>query len=244
MLKKFTADQINYLKYYVYIYMDPDTREIFYVGKGKGNRVFAHLSEEKISDKTNKISDIKLRGKEPIIEILIHGLEDEETALKVESAVIDLIGLGNLTNIVKGHNSNLYGRLTLDQLIQRYQNEVANIEEPSLLIRINQVFKYGMTAQELYDATRARWKIGYDRDKVEYAFAIYDGVIQEVYKVAAWFKAGETYVDLSRFDGGDDRWEFVGSLAEADIREKYLNKSVTHLFRKGDQNPFKYVNIK
>jgi hypothetical protein len=40
------------LKYYVYIYSNPKTDEIFYVGKGKGNRVFAHLQEQSDGKKT------------------------------------------------------------------------------------------------------------------------------------------------------------------------------------------------
>jgi hypothetical protein len=51
---KFTIEQTEFLKYYVYIYMDPDTKEIFYVGKGKGNRVFSHLNDGSDSDKVKK----------------------------------------------------------------------------------------------------------------------------------------------------------------------------------------------
>ena len=42
----------NALKYYVYIYAHPLTHEIFYVGKGKGGRVFNHLQEENESEKS------------------------------------------------------------------------------------------------------------------------------------------------------------------------------------------------
>jgi hypothetical protein len=37
------ADVARKLKYYVYLYVHPETREVFYVGKGKGRRVAAHL---------------------------------------------------------------------------------------------------------------------------------------------------------------------------------------------------------
>ncbi|QEY21607.1 hypothetical protein D0S48_13550 [Psychrobacillus sp. AK 1817] len=43
MNRQFSKEVINKLKYYVYIYSDPETEEIFYVGKGIGNRVFSHL---------------------------------------------------------------------------------------------------------------------------------------------------------------------------------------------------------
>ena len=98
MIKNFSPNTINALEYYVYVYSDPDTKEPFYVGKGKGNRVFTHLDEQSENDKVHKINEIRERGEEPIIEILAHGL-DNETALKVEAAAIDLIGIKNLTNI-------------------------------------------------------------------------------------------------------------------------------------------------
>lgn len=243
MIRKFTNEQIKYLKYYVYIYMDPDTKEIFYIGKGKNNRVFSHLFDTTENEKTKKIKQIRERGKEPDIEVLIHGLEDEETALKVEAAVIDLIGVKGLTNVQKGHQSKMFGRIAIDKLIQRYNNEVAEIEEPSILIRINKLFRYGMSQQELYDATRGHWKVGIDKDKVQLAFAVYNGIVQEVYKVAAWFEAGTTYMGERTLER-EGRWEFVGRIANEEIRHKYLNKSAAHYFKKGAINPFVYVNIK
>lgn len=97
MIKEFSHKTIEALGYYVYVYSDPDTRRPFYVGKGKGNRVFNHMDDQSENEKVRKINDIKARGKEPNIEILAHGL-DEETAFKVEAAAIDLIGIENLTN--------------------------------------------------------------------------------------------------------------------------------------------------
>ena len=46
-MRKLPNSVINKLKYYVYLYSDPETNEIFYIGKGKGNRVFSHLTENK-----------------------------------------------------------------------------------------------------------------------------------------------------------------------------------------------------
>ena len=40
---------------YVYVYVDPSNDEIFYVGKGKGDRCFAHLSEKSDGDKIQRI---------------------------------------------------------------------------------------------------------------------------------------------------------------------------------------------
>jgi len=241
-INKFSSEIKEYIKYYVYIYIDPDTEEIFYVGKGKGDRVFSHLNDTNENEKTQKILEIRSRGKQPKIEILIHGLEDEEAALKVEAAVIDLIGIDKLTNRVHGFRSSLYGRLSIEQLINRYNKEVANIEEPTLLIRINRLFHYGMTPAELYDVTRGCWVLGPNREKAKYAFAVYDGIVQEVYTILSWFKAGQTFSFRDNSDRGD-RWEFIGNIAPADIRDKYINKSVSHYFKRGNQSPVMYINL-
>lgn len=200
------------------------------------------MKENSKSEKVKRITEIRQRGKEPIIEILTHGLEDEESAFKVEAAVIDLIDIDNLTNIVKGKHSSLFGRMPLEVLLQKYKNEKAVITEPSVLFKIQQKYTYGLDPQKLYDFTRGTWKLSNRRNKAKYAFSIYDNMIQEVYKIASWFPGGTTFLDKSGITC-EGRWEFVGSLASDKIRNKYLNKSVEHYFSKGNQNPIKYINI-
>lgn len=47
----FPSEVIHRLKTYVYRLIDPRDGETFYVGKGKGNRVFAHIHGEQGSQK-------------------------------------------------------------------------------------------------------------------------------------------------------------------------------------------------
>lgn len=93
------------LSYYVYLYIDPRNEQPFYVGKGQGERGLSHLSEEAESRKCARIAELRAEGKEPRIDILAHGLRDEETAFRIEAAIIDLFGLGVLTNEVRGWRS-------------------------------------------------------------------------------------------------------------------------------------------
>ena len=116
-MDKFPKIVATELKYYVYIYSNPLTDEIFYVGKGKGDRVFSHLYEESESEKIKYLADLKLKNLKPKIEILIHGIDDEETALRVEASIIDLIGINKLTNRQSGWRSATYGRMTLQQIV-------------------------------------------------------------------------------------------------------------------------------
>ncbi len=231
------------LKYYVYIYSNPITDEIFYVGKGKGDRVFSHLSEESETEKVKYLSELKLKNLKPKIEILIHGIEDEETALRVEAAIIDLIGINKLTNRQNGWKSATFGRMTLKQIISTYSKQEVEVIESSIFIRINQKFRYSMTEIELYDFTRGQWKISTERaNKAKYAFAIYEGIIQEVYTVLFWLEAGKTLNTRNDTDAAKDRFEFIGNIAEPEIRNKYKYKSVEHYFRRGNANPIMYIN--
>ena len=243
--REFTHKAIENLGYYVYVYSDPDTKIPFYIGKGRGNRCFNHLFLDNDSEKVAKIQELLSQGKEPIIEILVHGV-DEETALKVEAAAIDLIGIENLTNIQKGHHSSVYGRIDVDEINLRYDRQMLaekDITDNVIMIKINQLYHYGMTDFEIYEATRAYWHVNLEQaSKVEYAFSIYDGMVLEVYKIAQWFPAGSCFNSrMEDIDKLNKRYEFVGTIAFEDIRKKYVGKMVSDLFLKGNQNPIKYV---
>lgn len=248
---EFSSYIITELKYYVYIYSHPETNEIFYIGKGKGNRVFSHLKEQSESQKVKYIEQLKNQGLKPKIEILIHGLEDEEIALKVESSIIDLVGIKNLTNKQSGYKSATFGRMTIDQVNSMYNKQPIDITEPAILIKVNQSFRFSMTDVELYDYTRGRWKLNPERAKnAKFGFAVYQGVIQEVYEIHGWHKAGTTestrkpndMPELNSTKSLIGRYEFTGKLAPKEIREKYRLMSVEHIFSKKSQNPIMYVN--
>ncbi len=230
------------LGYYVYLYIDPFDDSIFYVGKGKGTRAFHHLRAHGQSATTQRIRAIRRKGKEPSIEVLVHGIADATTALRIEAAVIDLIGIKNLTNEVKGWGSGIYGRMEIEELRDLYERRGVTIKEPALLIRISRLFRYGMTPVELYDATRAAWAIGKDREKATYAFAVYEGIVREVYAIRQWFPAGATF-SLRNPSGlrRRGRWEFVGTVAPSEMRRRCVGKSVAEYFGKS-RSPFVYVN--
>jgi len=72
------------LVYYVYALIDPINKLPFYFGKGKGNRAYSHLKNEKTNlKKIETIKNIRALGLEPIVGFLIENI-DEKTAYKVE----------------------------------------------------------------------------------------------------------------------------------------------------------------
>jgi hypothetical protein len=43
MKKRLSQKTIEALKFYVYALIDPRTDRVFYIGKGKGSRIYAHV---------------------------------------------------------------------------------------------------------------------------------------------------------------------------------------------------------
>lgn len=100
-----------------------------------------------------------------------------------------------------------------------------------------------MTPLELYEATRGTWKLGERRKGARYAFAVFEGVVREVYEIEAWHRAGTTlYATRDATKLKLDRWEFTGRTAEESIRSEYVGRSVAAFFRRGQQMPTAYVN--
>ena len=119
------------------------------------------------------------------------------------------------------------------------------IIEPVILININRNYRPNMSVHAIYDATHSAWKVDAKRDKPDDAMGIHGGIVREVFAISTWIEGGTTMQHDDR-DGRphirEGRWEFVGQVAEEDIRKKYLGKSVAHDFKPGAQNPIMYIN--
>ena len=240
---RLSSEILKEMKNYVYLLSDPQTNEIFYVGKGKGNRVFSHLKDNSDNPKVKKIKEIQAQGYEPKVEFLVHGVEDEVTIKKIEAAIIDLIGKNKLTNKVGGYESSYFGRMDLEQIKAKYSSDEANITENVVLIKLSKTFRYNMDPMDLYDYTRGVWHVSEGRrESIKYAFAVYDGIIQETYNVLQWFEAGTTFTNRVDIDAWRraQRWEFIGSISEQ-MRKKYRYKSVENYYTLGNRNPIRYT---
>jgi uncharacterized protein len=190
--------------------------------------------------KVARIAAIRKSGNEPRIDILRYGMTNDEASL-VEAAVIDLVGISKLTNLVRGNHNGTLGRITSKELITMLTAKPAKIKHEAILIIVNQLYRSDMTAEELYEATRGIWKIGPRRDKVEFAMAVYQGIVREVYRINKWTPAG-TLIYKTRDSKGfksSGRWEFEGQIA-GDLRDEYVGYSVRRFLGKA-RNPIRYV---
>lgn len=239
-MKKYKLSQstIEKLEHYVYLLINPRNDKVFYVGKGKGNRINQHLLG--VLDKKNKekntikrIREIQNENFKVKTTILRHGLSEKE-ALKLESAVIDLLGKENLTNIVKGYHSKDRGIMSLSDIKIKYEAEEAIIEEPVILININRRYQKNMKPEEIYEATRKHWKISMRRaSRVKIACSVFRGIIREVFIIDRWLPSPAPE---------EKRHMFEGEVAPKDVKAKYINKSVVKYWKRGSQNPIKYIN--
>lgn len=90
-------------QFYVYILARPDDR-VFYVGKGKGKRVFMHDREARSGHKCHKCNVIRKlwkQGKE-YKRYIVFTTENEQEAFNYERELIALHGRKNLCNLTDG----------------------------------------------------------------------------------------------------------------------------------------------
>lgn len=123
---------VEKLGYYVYLLIEPETNQIFYIGKGIGNRIFAHIADaitdETPGDKLDKIKEIYAKGLKVKHIVHRHGLTEKE-AFEIEAALIDFVGLSGLTNQVQGYNSDGRGRMSVAEVIAKYKALIIEISE-------------------------------------------------------------------------------------------------------------------
>src|SRR3990167_644699 len=234
-MSKLTQSTIEKLEYYVYLLKDPINNEVFYVGKGKGNRINSHSLEalvvgENKSTKIQRIKSITATHRDIKLVVLRHGLTEKE-AFEVEAATIDLLD-GTLTKIVSGHDSDERGIMSVHDIELKYQAEPAVFKHSAALITVNKYYQQGISPDELYERTRSAWKMSMtNAKKVEIACAVYRGIVREVYVPEQWHT-------LPKREG---RVYFDGKVAPNPIRNLYLDKSVKHLIKIGSANPIRYV---
>ena len=223
--------------YYVYCLVDPRSQTPFYIGKGKGNRVFSHakgaIDNPVATDKLGTIKEIIKHGSKVNYIIVRHGM-NEETAFAVETALIDFASYFNLglTNIVLGHQSSAFGLMTVDEIQRKYTAEpLTSLGEGCIIININRTYQRAKGTKSFYDATKESWVINEKRiPSLKYALSEYGGFIVEVFEVDDWYSIED--------HNGRTRWGFNGKQAPSHVRDLYLNRSI--LKKRGAANPISY----
>ena len=238
------------LGYYVYALFDSGNPNVpFYIGKGKGNRVFSHVKceaivqneEDPLSPKLELISEIKESGRTIIHKVIRFGLSEDE-AFKIEASLIDLVNHilpETLKNEVSGHGvaEGIYDAIDLAFSLSA-EDLVPNC--PLLLIKIERrwtelVSEYGSESaiprDKIYQVTKGDWRLSVKRaNNANCVLAVARGIVRAVFVPDNWEDAGY-----------DNRKVMIGDSEHIDFTAKYVGKSVAHLFERGSQNPLRYI---
>lgn len=235
---EFSTSVQEALGHYVYCLVDPRDKKIFYIGKGQGNRVFAHtndaLNENAESLKLETIRDIRHSGFDVAHYIIRHRLTEEE-AFMLESTLIDFLTYPQfnmksvLTNIVSGHHQWDEGIKTVDDIQSIYDCQPIEIrdDEGILLVSLNRSYNQAKAdgvyqRLNIFEATRKYWSIGKKRpEAIKYVLGVYRGIVRSVVRVSG-YRWTEIADDGTIFP--KPRCCFDGQLVED---SPYLNKDVT-----------------
>jgi hypothetical protein len=239
LLNSFPLEVIDKIGNYVYRLIDPRNGETFYVGRGQGNRVFQHaagitegMSKDGLSDKSDRIIEIKNAFLEVIHVIHRHGIPDE-VVNHVEAALID--AYPGLTNEQGGEGSGSHGPMHADEIIRLYALPLM-IEKPEhklVLININHISDRS-SKDSIYKQVKGNWRISINRAKqADFVIAVYRGVSIGVFKVSSWLASIEH----------EGRFCFEGESASQEIWNMYVGEfglRITNSEMKHIQNPVRY----
>ena len=252
-MEYFSKNICKKLGYYVYRLVDPRNGQTFYVGKGKNNRVFAHIKdslvnfnnesyleedEDNTSTKIQQIREIKQAGLKVIMFIHRWGLQENE-AFEVEAALIDCYS--GLTNKQAGHDSER-GVANIE-MIKRIlelkifdENNVSNKEYMIIKIRQDVVAERG----SIYETVRGHWKIDPTKvQKYKYVLASLYGEVVGIYKKVLW-EPSPTREGRYIFEG-----EEITINSDPEVYNKYMHKRLPERYmRKGVSNPILYQSDK
>lgn len=255
----FGQPEIEALKHYVYCLVDPRDKCIFYVGKGKGNRVFDHardaLTLEDETLKLNKIRDIISLGLSVEHYILRHGIEDANEALRLESSIIDLLTYPAfnteriLTNIVAGHHQWDEGIKTTNEIKQIYMCEKISLKTGHKVLMVNLNKSYDQKNADgeyirpnIYEATRKFWHLNKAKaDEVDYVLGVYRGVVRIVIKPTSKWQLATSDEEGYPVNSKTSRYKIEGTTNDTEGNSLYLHKDVKEY--PFSQNPIQYIQF-
>lgn len=243
-LHKFDEATSQSLGFYVYCLLD-DSRQPFYIGKGKGDRVFSHARAAMADDgpglKFDKIREVLKATCNPPEQIILRSGLTEAEALIVESSIIDFSELlgARLTNAQLGHDSIAFGIMTASEAAFRYTaRKLEVLLDPCVIVNVNKTNKRASGNNDLYEVTRGDWVISaVKRRTVKYALAEKRGLIVGVFEIEKWLPV-EVKTKLGK---AKTRYRFEGKTAPQSIQDRYLNFSIAHVKRQGAANPVRYT---
>ena len=234
---------LSEIGYYIYALceINGEDRIPFYIGKGKHDRCLQHLDIDEDDARSKKIKSF-IKEDRFGIDIIRHGIKTDKQAKLIEATCIDLLGVGNLTNKVRGSGVDM-GRVSLEEIYSLRSGKTIKIKpkHAGIAFLLNSTYKSGMSDLALFEATRGVWRNPRRDESIKYAYATYGGLIKEVYEIHSWVPAGTQQYFERQFTDKDiaNRWEFIGKKASQEVRDLYIGKILEKDRSFG--SPFVYV---
>lgn len=234
---------------YVYALRDPRDRSVFYVGKGKGDRVYSHVwvamgEEARVADgieqelkavtsaKNARIQEIHAAGKWVEHFILRHQIEsggsNDDAAFAIEQTLIDAFRLiddpdsdpPTLTNIAGGHTATPFGVIALKELIAQYAAQPAGrIEKPFVVLVSTNPMYKSSSDQQIYNGLAGWWFASKAKDIPELPVFVVHAGL-----IRAVFRAESWSKEPV---AGSSKWRFHGSI-DPELDSKYRGKSLSY----------------
>ena len=256
----FPDEVVKQLKFYVYRLIDPRNGETFYVGMGRGNRIFVHAKGEFIDSDSPDLEeredavDLNLQRIKKILAVGLevghvvhrHGIERSDVAYEIEAALID--AYPGLTNRVEGQGSGDYGSRHVEEIIAQYAAgpaqyaaEPFEVTEPLILISISNSY---YSRNDVYDAVRSAWKINVSKaGSYKLVLGHVRGLVVGAYRPEKWLEATKENFPGILTEDEPGRRGFVGKPAETAIWDYYVNKRVPERYRRrGARAPVRYCD--
>lgn len=214
--RKFDRKVAKILGDYVYVLRDPRDNKVFYVGKGEGNRLFAHFNEadKVLKSKKQNTWTAKLRRIVEIWEedldvdwwIVRYNLKSGTTppldAFDVEASLIDVLEIsqnGPALNDIAGRRKTTRGILSADD-VAALAAPTVNPKKPYPAVFIFPIQNALEQRANVYDATRRWWAVSqaYRSLPTPVAVGIANGITQGIFEIKQWAPAS-------------GKWEFTGT---------------------------------
>ena len=120
----------------------------------------------------------------------------------------------------------------------------SEFDHPTAVIKVNRLYRHGITADELSDITRGYWRTSRVRaQKCDIVLSVYRGEVMEVYAVDEWVDGADLKLATGINGYRSGSYGFNGHIAPDAVRGKFIGRFVNGLYKHGDQNPVRAFNI-
>ena len=223
-MKKFSNATITKLNFYVYAltYKENNEDVIFFIGKGRGNRVFEHFTEakkfifdDKVKDQMQSDKIKTINSKEVEAHILVGELSSDE-ALKIEASMINTMrrfGKQKLTNKIRGQHSFDPININVNVIDFKYSKPVClekfaiDNKLKILVLKSTEESYYSAVEKDFRGVLEGIWLLNKTKiEDVDFIAGVLKGTIYAVYR---YIKGSYRRVDDSWTQDEWDRWNSI-----------------------------------